>query len=371
MKFQIKLYILKDYLRRLSCSVQTISSRIEFTGILITVNDNSITFEGRNDYMDTKIEETSMTTVKIIETGKVLIKAATLNEIIQKMEGEFVTFTRVDSNLLTIDSKDSNYKINLLSDEKYEKAAMENSMENPIVISSSNFKESISKVIFAGDENNTKFIFQGVNISIDNGMMTTTVCDGIRIASHKSSQLSDIKINKIIPIRVVKELIKILPPTGEYKFSFKEDKGIVVAENMINQFSLIEGTFPVFDAHFELDKYNKTLIIDRSSLIKSIERATILNLNKADGSNRIELKITKDSVIIESKEQEVGSAKIELKEIEYEGEGINISMSPKIILDGIKSLETKKIKILFKEPEVPVLLKSEKDELNYLMSPMI
>lgn len=371
MEFQIKLEIIKDYLRRLTYSVQSTSSRVEFTGILITVYDNSITFEGRNDYMDTKIEETSLTQVKIIKTGVALIKASMLNEIIQKMSGDSVTFSKVDSNLLTIESKDSNYKINLLSDEKYEKATIIENMENTIQISSSNFKESISKVIFAGDEYQSKFIFQGVNLLIENGIMTTTVCDGIRIASHKSSQLSNGKINKIIPIKVVKELLKILPSLGEYKFSFSNNVGVVVAGNMINQFSLIEGTFPIFDKHFDLEKYNKTLIINRSLLINGIERATILNLNKSDGSNRVELKLKNDSIVIESKEQEIGSAKIQINNIDYKGDAINISMSPKIILEGIKASDSNEIIILFKEAQSSVLLKSEKDGLDYLMSPMI
>ena len=72
MKFQIKSTIIKDYLKRLSVSVLSVSSRVEFTGVLITVWDNSITFEGRNDYMDTKIEEKSITDMKISETVAVI-----------------------------------------------------------------------------------------------------------------------------------------------------------------------------------------------------------------------------------------------------------------------------------------------------------
>jgi len=371
MKFQIKLDILKDYLKRLTHSVQSVSSRVEFTGILITVYDNSITFEGRNDYMDTKIEETSLTQVKIIETGKALIKASMLNEIIQKMNGDSVTFSRIDSNLLTIKSKDSDYQINLLSDEKYEKASITEYPDNSVTITSSNFKESISKVIFAGNENQSKFIFQGVNIIIGDGIMTTTVCDGIRIASHKSSQLSEKRINKIIPLKVVKELLKILPVSGEYKFSFSDSKGVVVAKNMVNQFALIEGTFPTYNDRFEVEKYNKTLTIDRLLLINAIERATVLNKNREDGSNRVELKLKNNLMIIESKEQEVGSAKIELNNVDFKGEEINISISPKIILEGIKALESKDITLLLTEAQSVVLLKSEKDGLDYLMSPMI
>ncbi len=371
MKFQIKLDILKNYLGRLTHSVQSVSSRVEFTGVLITVYDNSITFEGRNDYMDTKIEETSLTQVKIEETGKCLIKASMLNEIIQKMEGDSVTFSKVDSNLLTIKSKDSDYKINLLSDEKYEKAVISENTKDSLIINSINFKESISKVIFAGDENQSKFIFQGVNLFVENGTMTTTVCDGIRIASHKSSQLSSKRINKIIPIKVVKELLKILPPTGDYKFSFSENKGVVVAENMINQFALIEGTFPIFEEHFSLEKYNKTLIIDRSTLISAIEKAIILISNKYDGSNRVEFMLKNNSLTVESKEQEIGSAKIELSNIDYKGDDINISLSPKIILEGMKIISSDKVTILLTDPQSSVLVKSEKEGLDYLVSPMV
>lgn len=371
MKFQIKLDLIKDYLKRLSMSVQSVSSRVEFTGVLINVWDNSITFEGRNDYMDTKIEETSLTDVKIIETGRALIKANMLNEIIQKMDGQTVTFTKVDANVLTIEDADSNYNINLLSDENYEKAVIASDMTETITIPSAQFRNAISKTQFAGFEYHTKFIYQGLNLSIENGIMSTTTCDGIRIASHKSNIASEGKINKIIPLKVVRELIKILPSSQEYKFSFNHNKGVVVSGNMINQFSLIEGTFPVFDKFFVDDLYTKKLTIDKEIFESAIEKATILSSNKADSANRIGIKLSIDNFIIESREQEIGSAKIDVKGYDYSGDSIEISISPKVIHDGLKHIDSDQVQLLLTESQSSILLKADKKELVYLMSPMI
>ncbi len=199
MKFQIKLDTIKDYLKRLSISVQSISSRVEFTGVLITVWDNSITFEGRNDWMDTKIEETSLTDVKIIETGRVLIKANMLNEIVQKMEGQSVTFTKIDSNVLTIEDADSNYQINLLSEENYESGKLITDAQQEITIPASIFRKAVSKTAFAGFDYHTKFIYQGLNLVIGDGKITATACDGIKIASWSANIASESRINKIFP----------------------------------------------------------------------------------------------------------------------------------------------------------------------------
>ncbi len=368
MKFQIKLEIIKDYLRRLSTSVQSISSRVEFTGVLINVWDNSVTFEGRNDWMDTKIEENSLSNVKIIETGRILVKAQMLNEIIQKMEGETVTFTKADSNILTLEDANSNYHINLLSDENYETSNFINESEQDIIIPSKIFRKAISKTAFAGYEYHTKFIYQGLNLNISDGKLTATATDGIKIASWSSNITSDIRVNKIIPLKVVRELIKILPETEEYKLSFKKSKCLIHSDNMINQFSLIEGTFPVFDKFFNKSIYSKKILIKKDVILNAIDRATILT-NIFEGA-RIGLAITKDSFYIDTKE-EIGSAKIEVKEYIYEGDNIDISISPKIIIDGIKHSETEEIEILLINSSSSVLLRSDKDNFVYLMSPMV
>lgn len=370
MKFQIKLETIKDYLRRLSVSVQSVSSRVEFTGVLINVWDNSITFEGRNDWMDTKIEETSLSTIKIIETGRVLVKANMLNEIVQKMEGQTVTFNKVDSNVLTLEDADSTYQINLLSDENYETSNLlsMNEIQQEVMIPSATFRKAISKVSFAGSDYHSKFIYQGMNLVIQEGKLTATACDGIKIASWSKSITSDIRINKIIPLKVARELVKVLPEDQEeFKFSFSYNKCLVVSGNMTNQFSLIEGTFPVFEKFFNENMYSMRLEVDKEVILNAINRATILS-NIADG--RIGLSINNESFTVESKE-EVGSAKIEVRGYDYKGEGIDISISPKVISEGIKHASSEKVEILLKDSTSSALLKSEKDNFVYLMSPMV
>lgn len=368
MKFQIKLETIKDYIKRLSTSVQSVSSRVEFTGVLINVWDNSITFEGRNDWMDTKIEESSLSNTKIIETGRALVKANMLNEIIQKMEGQYVTFTKMDSNVLLIEDVDSNYQINLLSDENYETASIMTEGQQEVIIPAKNFRKAISKTSFAGYQNHIKFIYQGLNININDGKLTSTACDGIKIASWSTNITSDIRINKIIPLKVVRELVRVLPEIEEYKFIFSNNKCVVISGNMINQFGLIEGTFPVFEKFFDDSIYNKKVVVDKEIIINAIERAIILS-NQDEGS-RIGLSINSESFKIDSKE-EVGSAKIEVRGYDYTGEPIDISISPKILIEGIKHSNADKVIILFNNPTSSALLKSEEDSFVYLMSPMI
>ncbi len=368
MKFQIELETIKDYLRRLSVSVQSVSSRVEFTGVLINVWDNSITFEGRNDWMDTKIEETSLTKVKIIETGRVLVKAQMLNEIVQKMEGQTVTFTKVDSNVLTVEDADSNYQINLLSDENYESANIINEIQQEVVVPAAQFRKAISKTSFAGSDHHSKFIYQGLNLVIGDGKLTATACDGIKIASWSTNITSDVRVNKIIPLKVVRELVKVLPESEEYKFAFNNNKCVVVSGNMTNQFGLIEGTFPIFDKFFNESIYTKKLVVDKEVILNAINRATILS-NIADGA-RIGLAINRESFIVDSKE-EIGSAKIEVRGHSYEGEAIDISISPKVLSEGIKHSESDMIEIYLTEPTSSALLKSSKDNFFYLMSPMV
>ncbi|BDU67350.1 MAG: DNA polymerase III subunit beta [Candidatus Tyloplasma litorale] len=369
MKFEIKNTTIKDYLKRLSISVQSVSSRIEFTGILITVDNSSITFEGRNDWMDTRIVETNISNIKIIEPGKVLIKASMINEIVQGMEGEIITFAKVDSNIIVIKDNNSNYKMNLLDDEKYEKANFLLDMKEKINIPSRIFRDSIQKTIFAGDDFHVKFVYQGLNLKIENNKITSTVTDSKRVAFISLNINSDQKINKIIPLRVARELIKILPNVSEYKLSFNHSMGVIISNNMINQFSLIEGTFPNFSKFFEEKAYNKKLSIKKEILEKAINRVTIMNRSSEDA--RIEITIENNKFTIESKEIEIGSAKIEVENFNYDGDKIKFSISPRFLSSGLKKSESKKIELLMKSAQDIIILNSKDDNFKYLISPMI
>ncbi len=370
MKFQIKLNLMKDYLNKISTSVHSIASRVELTGILISVFDNSIIFEGRNDNLDIKIEETSLTEVKIIETGRVLIKANMLNEVIKRMEGDIVTFTKIDSNLITIESSGLKYDMNLLIDENFETANYMEDASELLQISHNDFHNSLTKVIFAGKESHTKFIYQGVNFSVDKNILTTTVCDGVRIASHKTEIKHEGILNKIIPIVVIKELLKLLPTKGNYDFQFKENKGVVKSENITIQFSLIEGTFPIFNKFFDKELYNSKLEINKSLLFKSIDQVTVLSMNKLD-SSRVSIFINENELKLESNEIEIGSADVVLNNFSYNGGSIKVSFSPKILFDVLRISSSENISIYFKDNKSTILLLSESDGLIYLMSPMV
>lgn len=371
MKFKIKLSIMKDYIKRLSTSIQSISSRNEFTGVLIEVWENYINFEGRNDWMDIKIEEQSLENIKIFEPGKALIKAQLLNEVIQKMDGEWISFTMLDSTIIIVENENSNYKINLLVNENYEKASLVTDVNEKIAIKPSVFKKIVSKTLFAGNEFHPKFIFQGMNIKVEDGKISTIVCDGIRVAIFSMKASISTKINKIIPLKVIKELLKILPNNNilEYNFLFNYNTGIVVAGNMTCQFRYIEGTFPSFKNHIDSTQYNKELLITKDNLVKYIEKVTVL-FHSLEGT-RIGLNISKEKFILESRNQEIGSAKINITNFKYDGDEIDISLSPKFLIDVLKVADSNDILLLFKNEKSGVLFKSNGDELYCLISPMI
>ncbi len=368
MKFQINLETIKEYLKRLSISVQSNSSRVEFTGVLINVFDQSIVFESRNDWMDTKIIEDSQSSIKVFETGRILVKAQILNEVVQKMEGQVVTFSKNDSSMLTVEDNDSKYQLNLLDDGNFERANYLNEFNKEVLIPSKVLREAIWKTAFAGKELHSKFIYQGLNITIQGGKFAATATDGTRVASWSTNIESSETFSKIIPLKVVKELLKILPDEGDFKFNFNHNKCVLVSSKMINQFSIIEGTFPTFDKFFNPEIYNKKIIVDKEVINNAIERATILT-NVNEDSSKMKIMVSTENFTLEGG-GESGSTKVEVRGYDFNGEAIEIAMAPKIIKDGIKHIDTEKLEILMLQSDSPVLVRSTKGNFKYLMSPM-
>ncbi|CRX37140.1 / dnaN / DNA polymerase III subunit beta / 1531:2658 Forward [Candidatus Hepatoplasma crinochetorum] len=366
MKFKIDSLNLKKISRIFSNISYNNNYLVEMNGILFEIKKDNIFIEARNTYISLKF--TSNENIEVINEGIFLVKAKLLNEVISKLENnEIITFNKVEENLITIKSKNSYYEINLLNHKNYKNEKfISDKKYNEIIINNFYFKKMIESIIFAGDERSNRKILQGINIKINDNFIKLLASDNVRIAFNKQKiNYTGEKINKIIPIKAIKEYLKLINESEEIKLRFFENKMLILSSNLLVQINLIEGTFPNLENAF-FDQNKNKLTIKKDLMLSLLDRALPLVLNKESNNTIITLKILKENLMIESNESEIGSSKVETADFKFEGANeFVIHFNPRLLKEAIIKLENLDLTLDFNTSEQPFIMKDSRKNNDF------
>ncbi|RKX67425.1 MAG: DNA polymerase III subunit beta [Tenericutes bacterium] len=356
MQIEIKTKLLNNYLSKISSLTPASISTPIAEGLAIDVFDSRIVFETKNDFINVRIETSDFDSINIIKTGSILIKRKLISEIISKMGGESIRINQLENSILSLNGIDSDYELNLLDSSLFDRVEFNESVGIEFELNSTKLIDQFNKVAYAGNERNARKILQGINISNNNGKMTLTTTDGVRIATTTFVSNIDAEFSRVVNIKAMKELIKLLEPNQTLKMNLTDTHMNVKTNNLEVQTNLIEGNFPIVDRFFEVEELN-VLKISKSELLSLIDRVNIMNSNKASDSITIKLIIVGDELKIETREIEIGYAHVTTKKFDYNGKDhFMISFNPKFVAESIKSFNSEEIMINFQNHDDPFII---------------
>lgn len=357
MKFEINTRIAKDYIRKVSSLVPNFSELPENSGVLITVFDTKVEMKSKNSYVSIKLETNDLNSMQIFETGSILIKGKMLNEIVSKMSGDKIEFTKVDENILIIKSDDAEYEVNLLDRTNYMEENIDygSALGDEIVISAKSFKEAIAKTQIAVPEKHQRKILQGINVTSDGGVIRFIGTEGIRIQKVELQGQSQ-EMNHTINIKTAKELVKIMPESGDIQLKFNQGTLTVKAGETLIKGRLLEGAYPNVLKPFQAN-YSKELMIGREDFVSLIDQATVMNQNKQSDTAILKIVISNGVLRFESRELETGYANIKTKNFKFSQEELfSISFNPKYMVDALKATSGEAIKIKMESSVMPMIV---------------
>lgn len=371
MKFKIKTNELKKITKKMTMSSPFILNKIELTGFLIKAFENKITFESKNEIISLKkILEEKFETFK---EGKVLIKAKLFDEIISKINDEYVEIFTMGDNVLTIKSENFNYELNLMNIKEFEEENFNINVTEEIKLKNNIFRNIFNKVIFSGDERSPRRIFQGVNFIIEEGKIKVISSDNSRATITKSFVKDfNLKLNKIIPIKVLKEILRIFADSSELKILFSQNKLLIISDGFILKANLIEGIYPDVEKMFPT-KFKNLLEINKTEILTLIESSIAINFNKSSNTNIVKMIFGNDEINIEFRELEIGYSNLRTKNFHYQGDkNFYISFNTKFFIEALKNVEDETIKVGFNNSNSPFMIFGKKqDEYRSLILPYL
>ncbi len=334
-------------------ALQGVKMNIQETGLTITTSNSDIS-------INIDIQDSGL---NVEETGSALIPGKYFIEIIRKLDGQTVTFSKAEDNLLRIEADHSDITLNTLDLEDYPNLTFKEK-DSHVKINVRTLKTLIRQTAFATSSIENRPILTGVNLTIEGDRLNGVATDSYRLSQKTISLEEDYdKMNVIIPGRSLEELVRILEDNqSDVELHFDQSQVLFKYKNILFQTRLLEGNYPE-TSKLVPQEFPVQIKFNKEQLITSVERASLLS--SRDGQNSIvKLNMRQDDTVeISSNSPEIGRVLEEVYPVdEVVGSPIKIAFSSKYFLEALKVFNSSEVTVKFTGEIRPFVITGEYDD---------
>ena len=314
--------------------------------------------------------ETYIDCSSVESTGSIALEAKLFSEIVRSLPDEEVSIKIDNSNVCTIKSGRSEFKLMGESTEDFPILPLIEK-QTCYAVSSDKFKNMIKHTSFAVALEETRPAFTGELFEIKDKFLSLVAVDGFRMAirtikfDNSDPDIKDISV--IIPAKTLNEISKILPDDSEVKIYFTDSQALFEIDNTVVVSRLLTGEFIKYEQAFSGDTtINANL--NRYELLSCLERAFLMSRNSGK-KNPISIFLEGYILTIVS-QTETGIFNEEIL-ISNECDQLEISFNPKYLIDILKAIESDEIILRFSTSLSPCIVVGEDStQYKYLALPL-
>jgi len=281
---------------------------------------------------------------KVKKPGASTVPVKRLFGIVRELGNSEIDLSVDEKNVCSIQSGPSFYKINGLSADEFPPAPKFQD-EKKVVLPQETVKGMMKKTSFAISTDESRYVLNGIFLSLKDHKMTMVATDGRRLALvDEEVDVSEGSQGEfIVPAKAVNELNRLLQDKGEVEiryaenqasFTLKDEKGASIF--IVSK--LIEGSYPNYRQVIPAETKER-IALGREEFLHALRRAEIMTSEK---SNSVKLAFGKNKLEITANSPEVGEAKESLA-INYKGNEMAIAFNPKYLIDPLNALSNDEV----------------------------
>jgi len=327
---------------------------------------------GRLEFTATDLDVTIASAVdaNVKKPGASTVPVKRLFGIVRELNNAEIDLAVDDKNICSIQSGASFYKINGLSAEEFPPLPQFKE-EKKVVLPQETLKGMMKKTSFAVSTDESRYVLNGLLITLKDHKMTMVATDGRRLAlvDEEVDVGEESHGEFIVPAKAVNELNRLLQDKGEVEmrytenqasFTLKDEKG----SSLLVVTKLIEGNYPNYRQVIPAETKERVALV-REEFLHALRRAEIMTSEK---SNSVKLNFDKNRLEITANSPEVGEAKESLA-VNYKGREMAIAFNPKYMIDPLNALSNDEVFLELIDELSPGVLKINGPFL-YVVMPM-
>src|SRR5215467_13210064 len=307
---------------------------------------------------------------KVKKPGASTVPVKKLFGIVRELSSAEIDIEVDEKHSCSVRSGASFYKINGLSADEFPPVTKFKD-DKKVVLSQETVKGMMKKTSFAISTDESRYVLNGIFISLKDHKMTMVATDGRRLAmvDEEVDVTEQSQGEFIVPAKAVNELNRLLQDKGEVEvryaenqasFTLKDDKG----SGVLIVTKLIEGNYPNYRQVIPAETKER-ISLGREEFLHALRRAEIMTSEK---SNSVKLSFGKNKMEITANSPEVGEAKESLA-VNYKGPEMAIAFNPKYVIDPLNALTNEEVFLELIDELSPGVLKTN-DPFLYVVMPM-
>jgi DNA polymerase-3 subunit beta len=307
---------------------------------------------------------------KVKKPGSSTVPVKRLFGIVRELSNAEIDLEVDDKHACTIRSGPSFYKINGLGADEFPPMTKFKD-DKKVVLPQETLRSMMKKTSFAISTDESRYVLNGIFISLKDHKMTMVATDGRRLALvDEEVDIAEKNHGEfIVPAKTVNELNRLLQDKGEVEmhyadnqasFNLKDEKG----SSILIVSKLIEGNYPNYRQVIPSETKERVPLV-RDEFLHALRRAEIMTSEK---SNSVKLTFGKNKLEITANSPEVGEAKESLA-VNYKGPEISIAFNPKYMIDPLNALPNDEVFLELIDELSPGVLKINGPFL-YVVMPM-
>lgn len=271
-------------------------------------------------------------------------------------DSDVLKFTVEDSAVMLRVNR-SKFKMVTLPTDGYP-AMVSEEAEHKITIGSKVMQSLILKVLHTIPDRDARYFLNGMFVQVVGNKLTVVGTDGHRLSiAHADLGCSYPDVSFILPLKAVVKLLKLV---GVYdcdiNISFNQNNASFDFGDFVLDTILIDGRYP--DYNRVLPKSStKTLTVDKTLLISSIKRVSILANEKFRSCT---FRITEGQIELYARNAETENA-VETIDVDYLNDDLEFSFNLQFMLEALPTVNEDKVVLLFTDHLTPVLISGVND----------
>ncbi len=368
----------QDLSRGLSIVGHAVSSR---STLPILANILLATDQGRLKLSATNLEIgiNCWIDAEIAEEGTTTVPAKTITDLVNSLRQSQVDLSvPEDSHTISVKCQGVNATIKGMDPSEYPLIPSAEGAEPPVSIETQLLKDMIAQVAFAAADDDSRPVFTGVHVEVNNERVTFAAADAFRLAVRVAElpgqeQLSG---NILIPARTLNELARILPSEGIAQMIVTPNRSQVLFHtkdiDLVSR--LIEGTFPNFSQIIPKE-HSTRAVVETKEFASAVKTVTPF---ARDSSNITRVKIEGGSsdglepgvLTIEATAEDVGS-NVSTVNAAVDGPEQQIIFNVKYLTDVLAILDTPEVALEVTSAARPCVIKPVGSaDYTYVIMPM-
>ena len=363
MKFSIQRQDLLTALQRVQGVVEKRNTMPILANILLEAKSEGL------DILATDLELAMRGLYKatVEEPGSVTFSARKLFEILKEIREPEVQITVADNSWVTIKSGRSEFRVVGLPSQDYPSLpAIER--DGLIPLPSAGLLELIKRTIFAVGDNDTRYVLNGILVSVISGNASKATLrlvgtDGHRLAMAEEevkvqqSSLPSAETKVIIPKKAALEIRRLLEEDdNEPLVGFTKNMLIFRKSGLVLTSRVMEGAYPNYQQVVPKEG-SKKVKVSREELEGALRRVSLLSRDK---SYAIKLSFTKDRMHLSSSNPDLGEANEEIT-AEHPGEEFSTGFNARYLLDVLSAIDGEYLTLQMETPLSPCLIQEHEN----------